>query len=116
MTKLNDCLALLESRANPEVALQKARKFGVVAEGSWGVYQKDINELAKIIGKNTALGLELVQHGQYDAVLLASKLIKPFELPEEVIDQIVNRFDTWEMTDSFGCCLVCSTTSMLSAF
>jgi len=99
---VNDCLELLRTYSNPDIGLEKAQKFGVVAPGSWGVFQRDINQIAKQIGKNTELGIELIEHDQYDGLLLASKLIKPTELPKDVIKPLIARFDTWEITDSFS--------------
>ena len=99
---LKECLALLKSYSDAEIALKKAQKFGVVAQGSWGVFHRDINQIAKQIGKNTDLALGLIEHDQYDGLLLASKVIKPKELPKSVIKPLIERFDTWEITDSFA--------------
>ena len=57
-----DCkevLSLLEKLGNEEARVFKETKFGIHAANNFGVFQKDINEIAKQIGKNDKLAVGL---------------------------------------------------------
>ncbi len=99
--QLNEILNELKLISNPEIKEFKAKKFGIKSKNSWGVYQKDLSVLAKKIGKNTELGIQLYDTGIYDAQLLCAKICKPKEITEELLDKWSKHFDTWEICDSF---------------
>ena len=94
-------LQKLKVLADPEKVIFKEKKFGITAKNSLGIYQKDINLLAKAIGKDSALAQELFDTGVYEARLLCSKIFKPKELTEELMEKWVATFDNWEICDSF---------------
>jgi len=101
MTKEEVILAL-EKLANPEKVAFKSQKFGVKTNyKTLGIYHKDLKILAKKIGKNTALGIALFDTEIYEARILCSKICKPYEVSEELLDTWVETFDTWETCDSF---------------
>lgn len=99
--QINEILTELKSLSNSEIKAFKAKKFGIDCDNSWGVYQKDIASLAKKIGKNTSIGIQLFETGNYDAQLLCAKICKPKEISEEVMDKWITHFNTWEICDSF---------------
>ncbi len=99
--QLNEILNKLKLISNPEIMEFKAKKFGIISENSWGVYQKDLSILAKKIGKNTELGIQLYDTGIYDAQLLCAKICKSKEITEELMDKWSKHFDTWEICNSF---------------
>lgn len=99
--RVKELLTALRSISDPEIKRKKHEKFGISAETSWGVYQKEISELAKKIGKDTQLGIALFDTGFYDARLLTAKLCKPKELSEALLEKWVVEFNTWEICDSF---------------
>ncbi len=98
---VNQALKELKSLSNSEIKAFKAKKYGILCDNSWGVYQKDISVLAKKIGKNTALGIQLFETDNYDAQLLCSKICNPKEISEELMDEWITHFNTWEICDSF---------------
>lgn len=101
MTK-EKVLDRLEALSNPEKVAFKAKKFGVsTATKTLGIYQKDLKLLAKEIGKNTQLGVELFDTQIYEARILCSKICNPVEVTEEMMETWVVCFDTWEICDSF---------------
>ncbi|WP_226913017.1 DNA alkylation repair protein [Flavicella marina] len=101
MTK-EEVLNRLEALSNPEKVVFKAKKFGVqTASKTLGIYQKDLKLLAKEIGKNTELGIALFDTEIYEARILCSKICKPKEVTEKMMDTWVETFDTWEICDSF---------------
>ena len=97
----NQIITKLRSLANEEVIVRKEKKFGVTASNSLGLYQKDLNELAKKIGKDTALADELFASGIYEARILCSKIFVVEDLTEERMEKWVATFENWEICDSF---------------
>lgn len=94
-----ETLRELGSKANIEY---KNKKFGIAAKNSLGVFQKDINLVAKEIGKNDALALALFDTGIYDAQILSSKIFTPKHATSDLMDQWLPHLQTWESCDSFA--------------
>lgn len=99
--QINEILIELKSLSNKEIKAFKAKKYGIHCDNSWGVYQKDIAVLAKKIGKNTSIGIQLFDTGSYDAQLLCAKICRPKEIKEETMDEWITHFNTWEICDTF---------------
>ena len=99
--QINEILIELKSLSNMDIKAFKAKKYGIYCDNSWGVYQKDIAVLAKKIGKNTSIGIQLFDTGNYDAQLLCAKICRPKEITEVLMDQWITHFNTWEICDSF---------------
>lgn len=58
-----DVIVRLEALADPEKVKIKREKFGIAAEHSLGIYQKDLKIIAKEIGLvNQLLGINYVIH------------------------------------------------------
>lgn len=104
---LQATLVRLKSISAPEIVVIKQRRFGIVATQAWGIYQKDLAIVAKAIGKNNSLALELFETGIYEAKLLCSKICDPISISSEQMNLWVSTFDNWEICDSF--CMGCFT-------
>lgn len=98
---LQNVIKLLDVLANPEKIAIKRKKFGIVACNALGIYQKDLKELAKKIGQNNKLALELYDTGIYEARILCSKIYDPECISEAQMDRWVTEFENWEICDSF---------------
>lgn len=98
----NEVLSLLESLGNEDAQNFKASKFGIKTSNSFGVFQKDINAIAKQIGKNDKLALELWDSENYDARILCSKIFTPKNVTSELMEAWIPAFDTWEICDSYS--------------
>lgn len=105
--KLQETLDRLMSISDPEIVVTKQRRFGIVANQAWGVYQKDLDVLAKEIGQDNQLAFELFETGIYEAKLLCSKICDPASVSSAQMNQWVATFDNWEICDSF--CMGCFT-------
>lgn len=92
----------LNALANAEKVAFKKRKFGVVADNSLGIYQKDLKELAKRIGTDSKLAIQLFDSGIYEARILCSKIFNPKELTNVLLEKWVVTFENWEICDSFS--------------
>lgn len=79
----------------------KEKKFGIVANNSLGIFQKDINELVKKIKKDNHLAIQLFDSGIYEARILCSKIYNPKDLTEDLMEKWVVTFENWEICDSF---------------
>ena len=66
-----------------------------------GVYHKDLKALAKDIGQDNKLALELYETGIYEARILCSKVYDPKYISEKQMDKWVKNFENWEICDSF---------------
>lgn len=91
----------LHQLSDPEKVTFKAKKFGVVANNSIGVYHKDLKVLAKEIGLNNDLAIQLFDSGLYEGRLLCSKIFRPKDLTETLMEKWTSTFENWEICDSF---------------
>lgn len=92
----------MKEMSDPEKAEKKAKKFNIRSENALGLYQRDINELAKEIGKNEDLALALFDCGYYEGKLLCAKTFPVQALSDTVMDKWVLSFDNWEIVDTFS--------------
>jgi 3-methyladenine DNA glycosylase AlkD len=98
---LQEALVRLKSISDPEIVVIKQRRFGIVAKRALGIYQKDLEIVAKEIGINNQLALELFESGVYESKLLCSKICDPAFISNEQMNRWVSTFDNWEICDSF---------------
>lgn len=97
----NEVIEHLYSIQNPEKVIFKEKKFGIVSNNSLGIYHKDLKLIAKDIGQNNELALQLFDSGIYEARLLCSKMFKPKDITEPLMEKWVKTFENWEICDSF---------------
>lgn len=91
----------LRALADEEKIRQKRDKFGVVSTDSIGVHHKDLRLLAKEIGTDDQLALELFASDVYEARILCSMIFNPKSLTRSRMDTWVRAFENWEICDSF---------------
>ena len=109
---LKEVLQWMHGRADKQNAVFKAEKFGIDAKQAIGLYQKDINEIAKQIKKDDDLAVQLFETGIHEARLLCAKIYNPKNLTEDLMQYWVETFDNWESTDTF--CMKCFAPSPLA--
>lgn len=97
----NEIIEYLYNLRNPEKVLFKEQKFGINSNNSLGIYHKDLQIIAKAIGQNNELALQLFDSGIYEARLLCSKMYKPKDVTEQLMEKWVKTFENWEICDSF---------------
>ena len=98
---LQQVIKKLELLENSEEIEIKKKKFGINAENSLGIYHKDLKVLAKEIGQDNQLALELYDTGIYEARILCSKIYDPQCISENQMDKWAADFENWEICDSF---------------
>ena len=84
-----------------EKVIFKQKKFGIISNNALGIYHKDLKVIAKAIGQDNELALQLFDSGIYEARLLCSKLFKPKDVSEDLMEKWVKTFENWEICDSF---------------
>ncbi|MDA9090675.1 DNA alkylation repair protein [Porticoccaceae bacterium] len=98
---LHQVIKKLEVLGNPEKIEIKEKKFGITAKNSLGVYHNDLKALAREIGQDNKLALELYDTGIYEARILCSKIYDSSCISEKQMDKWAVDFENWEICDSF---------------
>jgi 3-methyladenine DNA glycosylase AlkD len=91
-----------ESLSDPDAVAGMAR-FGIRAEKVYGIRIPALRKLAKEIGKDHELALELWRDGSREARILAAMVDDPARVTEEQLDSWVADLDNWEDCDQ--CCM-----------
>ncbi len=78
-------------------------RFGIVAKNVFGVSKPKIDGLARELGRNHALGLELWRTGNHDARILAGMVCERALVTGRQMDRWVRDFDNWDVCDGTCC-------------
>lgn len=97
----NEIIECLYDLKDPEKVIFKEKKFGIVSHNSLGIYHKELKMIAKEIGQDNELALQLFDSGIYEGRLLCSKMFKPKDVTESLMEKWVKTFENWEICDSF---------------
>jgi len=98
MASVEEVLEKLKARARPD-QLEGMARFAIVGKGRLGVSVPEMRRLAKEIGKDHELALELWKTGIPDARILAGMVGEPDKLTEEQMEDWVRDFDSWDVCD-----------------
>lgn len=77
--------------------------YGIRAKIVFGVSKPNQDAIARKIGKNHALGLQLWQTGIHDARILGMLISEPHLLTEKQMEGWVRQFDNWDVCDGTCC-------------
>lgn len=99
--KARAILDQLQSLANPAAVAGMAR-FGINPENTYGVSIPELRRIAKRIGRDHNLALELWESGIHEARLLACFIADPNQVKEAQMERWVADFDSWDVCDQ--CC------------
>jgi 3-methyladenine DNA glycosylase AlkD len=78
-------------------------RFGIRAKKVYGVSKPKMDEIARTIGKNHALGLKLWATGIHDARILAVLLSEAHRVTSNQMERWVKDFDNWDVCDGTCC-------------
>ncbi len=98
MYSVEDVLRKLRARARPS-QLEGMARYGIAVEKRLGVSIPDLRKIAKEIGQNHRLAVELWQTGIDDARILASMIDEPKKVTEEQMEKWVLDFNSWDVCD-----------------
>lgn len=96
--RYDEVLSQLRSMENPKNVEGMAR-YGINPKNNLGISIYKLRPLAKIIGLNHNLSIELWKSGIHDARLLAVFIEDPKKVTEEQMDLWVKDFDSWDLCD-----------------
>jgi 3-methyladenine DNA glycosylase AlkD len=91
-------LAALRVQANAANVAGMAR-YGISTQGTLGVPVVVIRGIAKGIGRNHALALELWDSGIHEARILATIIDEPARVTRRQMDRWARDFDSWDVCD-----------------
>ena len=97
-----DIIEKMRSMSDPEDLAGKAR-FGISVENSFGLRMPVIRKLARDIGLNHNLALELWETGYVDARLLAPMIADLKQIDDQIMEKWVSDFASWDVCDQ--CCM-----------
>ena len=98
MASVKDVLDKLQSKAKPE-QLKGMAKYGMAVEQRLGVSVPDMRKLAKEIGRDHKLALDLWRTGIAEARIVASMVGDPEKLTEEQLEDWVKGINSWDVCD-----------------
>ena len=96
-----EILRTLRKLGNKENRAGMAR-FGITTENAYGISIPTLRRLAKKIGTNHRVALQLWKSPIHEAKLLAVFIDDPAEITERQMDRWVRDFDSWDVCDQ--CC------------
>ncbi len=96
-----EIIAGIKSLANPKNVAGMAR-FGINPTNTYGVSIPVLRKMAREIGKNHELALELWETGIHEARMLACFIDRPDMITGEQMESWVKDFDSWDVCDQ--CC------------
>ena len=88
----------LKSHKNPKNIAGMAR-FGINPKNTLGIPIPYLRKLAKKIGKNHGLAIELWSSGYHEARILAALIDEPEKITSNQLDIWVHDFDSWDVCD-----------------
>jgi 3-methyladenine DNA glycosylase AlkD len=100
-TKLREVLRKLRALGKPENVAAMAR-FGVRAKKAYDVSAPAAHKLAKEIGRDHRLSLQLWNTGIHDARGFAALVSEPDKITPAQMERWARDFDSWDVVD--GCC------------
>ena len=85
------------------VNVEGMARFGIRSDDIFGVSKPVMDQIARKIGKNHELGLELWQTGNHDARLLGMLISNPARVTSRQMEDWVKCFDNWDVCDGTCC-------------
>ncbi len=100
-TTCGDVVSRLKAMRNP-ANIDGMARYGISTENALGVSMPVLRKLARDIGKNHSLALQLWETGIHEAFILACLIDDPGKVDENQMERWVNDFNTWDVCDQ--CC------------
>ncbi len=95
---IDEVIAKLQLLANVHNVEGMAR-FGIRPGHALGISMPTLRKMARDIGRNHALALELWASGIHEARILASMVAEPRLVSPQQMEDWVNEFDSWDVCD-----------------
>lgn len=93
-------LSHLQEKAGADTLEAMTTRYGIHTEKAMGVPMRDMKALAKRLGTNHDLAIELWNTGWYEARIVASMVDDPEAVTSEQMEAWVEEFDNWAVVDT----------------
>jgi 3-methyladenine DNA glycosylase AlkD len=103
MNTVEEVVHEIRKRASPE-ARDKKKYFGITSENNFGLTKPQMRSIAKQIGKNHALSLQLWKTKIHEARHIAAMIADRKQVTEGMMEQWLKDFNSWDLVDD--CCSV----------
>lgn len=90
-----DWLKSLENQTNRD----GMARYGINTEKAFGTGMKPVREMARKIGKNHDLALNLWKTGYHEARILAAHTADPKQMTVEIAEEWAKDFNSWDLCD-----------------
>jgi 3-methyladenine DNA glycosylase AlkD len=101
MNSVENVLKELKKASSPD-AKSKQEYFGVLNVNSYGLTTPQLRRMAKQIGKNHELALQLWKTGIHEARHIAIFIADPKKITERLMEKWLKDFNSWDIVDN--CC------------
>jgi 3-methyladenine DNA glycosylase AlkD len=98
----------IEKLSSPQIRDKQAH-FGISGVKNYGLSQPQIKSIAKQCGKNHGLALQLWKTGIHEARHIASLIADKKQITEELMEEWVSGFNSWDIVDGTCSALFCRT-------
>lgn len=98
---IGDILKELQNYASPKF-LAAQEHFGIAAENRLGITAPQMRMIAKQIGTNHPLALQLWKTKVHEARQIAAMIADPAQTDEKLMEHWLRDFKSWDLVD--GCC------------
>jgi 3-methyladenine DNA glycosylase AlkD len=102
--RCSEVLDKLKSLGDPKAVAGMAR-YGITVTNAWGVSAPKLRELAKELGQDHALAVQLWRSGVHDARGLAALIDDPAKVTPRQMESWAKDFDSWAVCDAACGCL-----------
>ena len=99
--KAEEIVKVLKAEANPK-SFEGMVRFGINPKNTLGISTPFLRKLAKDLGKNHALALQLWKTEIHEARILACFIDNPAEVSKKQVEAWALGFDSWDVCDQ--CC------------
>jgi len=98
MATVEEVMELLQSKAKQD-QLEGMARFAIVGETRLGVSVPDMRKIAKSIGKDHQLALDLWDTGVPEGMIVAGMIAEPDKLTEQEMEDWVVDINSWDVCD-----------------
>jgi 3-methyladenine DNA glycosylase AlkD len=93
-------LASLKRLSSARIREEMSSRYGIVTKDAYGVRMRDMQDVAKKLGRNHALAFALWDTGNYEARTVAAFVAEPERLTPALMDRWCRDFDNWAICDT----------------
>jgi 3-methyladenine DNA glycosylase AlkD len=93
--EVKSVLTALKRLSKPRIREEMASRYGIVTKDAYGVRMRDMQAVAKKLGRNNALALALWATGNYEARTVAAFVAEPERITPALMDRWCRDFDNW---------------------